>query len=241
MYYSAAWTECGCFIGCSHEHKTVMEAKSCIPCAGGYVVGVENGAMRSLTAEEESEFQCAVPSHSTHNPAVETTPVAPAEAAVSDPGFAVMIRIRVGDRWTWTTWMRFETYAEAAAHAREGNKVVRFRSPEWTALRQQTEAASPIFIKGVPRESVPPRGEGETLLEFVLRFLSAYGFAQDAEPISDVKHGLINTEMIDLVLSRLGESETSELERMYAEDQHALLEALGKGFRSVLKPKGGCH
>jgi len=73
MYYSATWTECGCLISCSHEHKTVAECASCIPCAGGYVVGVENGAMRSLTAEEESEFQCAVPSHSTHNSVVETT------------------------------------------------------------------------------------------------------------------------------------------------------------------------
>jgi hypothetical protein len=240
MYYSAAWTECGCLISCWHEHKTALEAAPCIPRAGGYVVGVENGAMRSLTAEEESEFQCAVPSHSTDNPAVETTPAAPAEAAVSDPGYAVMTRIRVGDGWTWTTWMRFETYAEAAAHAREGNKVARFRSSEWAALRQQTEVASPIVINA-PRESLPPRGEGETLLEFVLRFLSAYGFAQHAEPISDVKHGLINTDMIDLVLSRLSESETSELERMYAEDKHALVEALGNRFRTVLKPKGGCH
>jgi hypothetical protein len=240
MYYSAAWTECGCFIGCSHEHKTVMEAKSCIPCAGGYVVGVENGAMRSLTAEEESEFQCAVPSHSTHNPAVETTPVAPAEAAVSDPGFAVMIRIRVGDRWTWTTWIRFETYAEAAAHVREGNKVVRFRSPEWAALRQQTEADSPLVINA-PRESIPPRGEGETFVEFVLRLLDAYGFDQHAEPISDAKHGLINTDVLDSVLNRLDESEVSELERMYAEDKHALLEALGNRFRILLMLQGGCH
>ena len=239
MFYSAAWTDSGFLLGCSHEHKTIMEAASCIPCAGRYVVAVENRAMRSLTAEEESEFRCAVPSHSTDNPAVETTPAAPAEAA-SDSGYAVMTRIRVGDRWTWTTWMRFETYAEAEAHARESNKVVRFRSPEWLALRQQTEAASPLVINA-PREGLPPRGEGEPLLEFVLRFLSAYGLPQHAEPISDVKHGLINTDMIDLVLSRLSEPETSELERMYAEDQHALLEALGKGFRSALKPKGGCH
>jgi len=71
MFYSAAWTECGRFMSCWHEHKTVVEAASCIPCAGGYVVGVENGAMRSLKAEEESEFQCAVSSDSTNNPAAE--------------------------------------------------------------------------------------------------------------------------------------------------------------------------
>jgi len=140
MYYSAAWTECECLISCSHEHQTVAESASCIPCAGGYVVGVENGAMRSLTAEEESEFQCAVSSHSTYNPVVETTPAAPAEAAVSDSGYAVMIRIMVGDGWTWTTWMRFETYAKAAARARHRNKVVRFRSLEWEALTSGTTA-----------------------------------------------------------------------------------------------------
>lgn len=56
-----------------------------------------------------------------------------------------------------------------------------------------------------------------------------------------MKHGVINTDMIDLVLSRLGESETSELERMYAEDKHALLEALENRFRTVLKPKTRCR
>jgi hypothetical protein len=229
MYYSAVGTDSGFLLGCSHKHITVAEAASCIPCAGGYVVGVENDAMRSLTAEEEAEFQCPAPSQTTDNPVLEATP-APGEAAVSDSGYAVMTRIRVGDRWTWTTWMCFETYAKAAAHAREGNKVVRFLSPEWMALRQHTDLSSPIVIKA-PRESVPPQGEVEMLPEFVLRFLSAYGFAQQAEPISDVKHGLITTDVIDLVLSCLGESETSELERMYTE---ALLEALGNRFRIVL-------
>jgi hypothetical protein len=171
MYYSAAWTECGCLISCSHEHKTVAEATSCIPCAGCYVIGFENGALRSLTAEEESGFEYAVPSHSSDDPAVETTPAAPAGAAVSNPDYAVMTRIRLGDRWTWTTWMRFETYAEAAAHAREGDKVVRFRSPEWAALRQQTEAALP-WLGDMSHGNLPPRGEGETLVEFVLRFLA---------------------------------------------------------------------
>jgi hypothetical protein len=171
MRYSAAWTEFGCLISCSHEHKTVAEAASCIACAGCYVIGVENGAMRSLTAEEESEFECAFPCHPTDNPAVGTTPVAPEGAAVSDPDYAVMTRIRLRDRWTWTTWMRFETYAEAAALAREDDKVVRFRSPEWAALRQQTEAALPR-VRDMSHESVPPRGEKETLVEFVLRFLA---------------------------------------------------------------------
>ena len=162
-----------------------------------------------------------------------------AEAGVSDSGYAVMTRIRVGDCWTWTTWMRWKTYVEAAAHARDGNKVVRFRSPEWAALRQQTQAASPVVINA-PRERLAPRGEGETFVEFVLRLLSAHGLAQRAEP-SDVKHGLINTDMIDLVLSRLSESETSELERMYGEDKHALLEVFGNRFRTVQKSQRGRH
>jgi hypothetical protein len=147
MYYAAAWIECGHFISCWHEHKTVAESVSCIPCAGGYVVGVENGVMRSLAAEEESEFQCAVQSHCTDKAIVGTPPGPPTEAAVSDSGYAVMTRIRVGDSWIWTTWMRFETYAEAAAHARRENKVVRFRSPEWAVLQQQEaeDAASPLL------------------------------------------------------------------------------------------------
>ena len=197
--------------------------------------------MRSLTAEEEAEFQRVHYAPRTDEPPLDATQAAqPAEAGVSDPGYAVMIRIRVGDRWTWTTWMRFETYAEAAAHAREGNKVVRFRSPEWAALRQQTEAASPL-VTNAPQESILPRGEGETFVEFVLRLLDAFGLNQHAEAISDVKLGLINTDMINLVLSRLSESETSELERMYAEDNHALVEVLGNRLRTVLKPKGECH
>jgi hypothetical protein len=195
--------------------------------------------MRSLSEEEESEFKCAHSERRTENPAVETATVAPAEAAASDSGYAVMTRIRVGDRSIWTTWMGFGTYVEAAAHAREGNKIVRFRSPEWAALRQQTEAASPIVIN-MPRGRVPPRGEGETLLEFALRFVSPYGFAHHAETVSE-KHRWINAEIIDLVLSRLSESETRELERMYAEDKHALMEALGNRFHTVFKPQSGCH
>src|ERR1035437_9088178 len=240
IYYSAAWTDSGFFLGCTHEHETIVEADSCIPCAGGYVVGVENGVMRPLTAEEEAKFHRVPYAPRTDKPPLDATPAAPAEAAVSDSRYAIMTRIRVVDHWTWTTWMCFDTYAQATAHAREGNKVVRFRSAEWAALRQQTEAASPLVINA-SRESILPRGEGETFVEFVLRLLSAHGLDQHAEPISEVKHGWINMDMIDLVLSRLSESETSEIERMYAENNHALVEALGSRLRTVLKPKGGCH
>ena len=57
IYYSAAWTDSGCLFGCGHEHETLMEAALCIPCAGGYLVAIENGVMRSLSTEEEAEFQ----------------------------------------------------------------------------------------------------------------------------------------------------------------------------------------
>jgi len=155
MYYFAAWTDSGFLLGCSHEHETIAEADSCIPCAGGYVVAVENGVMCSLTAEEEAEFQRVHYAPPNNKLPLYARPEARAEAAASDSGYAVMTRIRVADRWTWTTWMCFETYAEAAAHARDGNKVVRFRSPEWAALRQQTEAASPIVtnMSAKPEES----------------------------------------------------------------------------------------
>jgi hypothetical protein len=77
VFYSAAWTDSGFLLGCSHEHETIVEADSCIPCAGGYVVGVENGVMRSLTAEEEAEFQRVHYAPRTDNPAVATTLAAP--------------------------------------------------------------------------------------------------------------------------------------------------------------------
>lgn len=255
MYYSAAWTECACFISCSHEHETIVEANSCIPCAGGYVVGIENGVMRSLTAEEEAEFQRVHYAPRTNNPAVETTPAAPAEGAVSDSRYAIMTRIRVGDRWTWATWMCFDTYAQAVAHARAGSKVVRFRSPEWATLKQQEWAAQPQQTEATPpirankvRESIPPRGEGETFVEFVLRLLDEYGLDQHVEPNSDVKHVSVDdstsesneqTSMIEpafmarLILSRLSESEIGQLEKICDDRIPVLLNA----FRNLPPPR----
>jgi len=58
-------------------------------------------------------------------------------------GYAVMVRVRLVDRWAWTTWMRYDTYEQAAVHAREGNKIVPFGSAEWTALRQSADPALP--------------------------------------------------------------------------------------------------
>src|SRR5215475_10977226 len=172
IYYSAAWTDCGCFITCFHLHRTVSQAVACICTAGGYVVAVQNGVMRSLTEAEETEFQCAVSTHSAASPTVEATQ-RPA-AGVCDFSYATMIRIRVVNRWVWTTWMHFETYAEAVRFARNGMKVVRFRSPEWKALRQQNEPASPIVI-GAARENILLRREDEAFFHFVFRLLSAYG------------------------------------------------------------------
>lgn len=58
-------------------------------------------------------------------------------------GYAVMVRVRLVDRWVWTTWMRYDTYERAAAHKRGGDKIVPFRSAEWMALRQSAEPALP--------------------------------------------------------------------------------------------------
>ena len=58
-------------------------------------------------------------------------------------GYAVMVRVRLVDRWAWTTRMRYDTYEQAAAHKREGHKIVPFGSAEWAALRQSAEPALP--------------------------------------------------------------------------------------------------
>lgn len=62
VYYSAAWTACGCLITCGHQHRNIAEAVACIQCAASYVVAVEAEVMRCLTAAEEVEFEfeCAV-------------------------------------------------------------------------------------------------------------------------------------------------------------------------------------
>jgi hypothetical protein len=181
-YYSAAWTDSGCLRGCGHEHETLVDAASCIPWAGSCVVGIQNGIMRSLSTEEESEFQSVIRSHPSGKPAPHiTVPAAgSAEQASQDSGYAVMTRIRSVDHWTWATWTGLDTYAQAMAHARKGDKVVRFLSAEWAALKQekweappqQTDAALSIQMNSA-RETLPSRVQGEPLVEFVLRLLSA--------------------------------------------------------------------
>jgi hypothetical protein len=83
VFYAAAWTDSGFLLGCSHEHETIADADSCIPCAGGYVVGGENDVMRSLTPEEEAEFQRVHYARRTDNPPVATTPAASLHCSAS--------------------------------------------------------------------------------------------------------------------------------------------------------------
>jgi hypothetical protein len=260
IYYSAAWTNSGCLLGCSHEHETIVEAASCIPCAEGYVVGIENGVMRSLSTEEESDFQSVIRDPSTYPPPYTAALATSAQQPSRDPGYAVMTRFRVVDHWTWATWMCFDTYAQALAHARKGDTVVRFSSEEWAALRQQTDAAAPILVNAA-RQTLPSRVEGEPLVDFVLRLLSADGL-DHAESISGVEHGsaepagpiptkgrkdgrstsesdkqtpMIETpsDMLRLILSRLSESEIGQLEGMCDDDIPALLKAFRNRSQTV--------
>ena len=170
MYYAAAWTECGCQINCSHQHRTVGDAVPCIRRAGGYVVAVDAGTPRSLTPEEEADFRYA--SQRTDTPIVLIRSAVADGQAIRASGYAVMTRVRVGNHLKWTTWICFETCAEAEAHRREGNTVVRFGSSEWLALLQNFEAVLPTTTN-TEQKGRPQRAEGETLVEFVLRFLSS--------------------------------------------------------------------
>src|ERR1017187_5775436 len=79
IYYFAAWTDSGFLLGCDYEHQTVPEAVACISCAGGYVIAVENRVLRTLTDDEEAEFQRA-PRNSP----------APAVLQYDESGYAVM-------------------------------------------------------------------------------------------------------------------------------------------------------
>ncbi len=99
-------------------------------------------------------------------------------AASPDSRCAVMTQIWVVDHWTWTSWMCFESHAQAVAHPRKTDKVVRFSSNEWTELRQHTSTAplpTTDATAATDRDSgaiVLPSGIGaETLVEFILRVL----------------------------------------------------------------------
>lgn len=156
-YYFAAWTECGCLLGCEHKHKTVTEAVHCISQAGGYVVAVENGLHRPLNGQEEREYW-----HARRKPLQATA------LEYGPSGYAVMTRVRVGDAWTWTTWIRCETFEDAVALARAEDMVVRFGSARWNALLQSREPSSPAAEVTSAEAQVPQR-QGESLVEYVSR------------------------------------------------------------------------
>jgi hypothetical protein len=188
IHYRAAWTECGCLITCGHSHGSVSEAVACIRIAGAYVVAVDAGTMRALSSTEEAEFQFALHDHPGADRAVDAPAIAVPMAI--DSSYGVMTHIRVGGKWTWTTWMCFPSYADAAAHAREGDKVVRFRSAEWQTLRRETVVAPPSHA-GADTD-VTQKAQDETLVEFVFRLLSTVEF--DLELDSKAPEKPINSE-----------------------------------------------
>jgi hypothetical protein len=242
IYYSAAWTDSGCLISCWHEHPTIREATECINGAAGYVVGIEDGVMRALTVDEEAEFQRAIHEH-TDEPVFDAIQAAEEEYRNGATTCAVMVRIEVVDHYTWTTWMTYGSYGEAAAHAGAADRIVVFGSPQWVELKKHTE---PIQTNEEPKEFTaadrPTRGECETLVEYVNRFLEAYGVSQrtltKADEYSYVTRNLLRVrfpDFVEFVWNWLTEWETKELERMYALEVPAWLEALGKRVRRALK------
>jgi len=216
-YYYAAWTDSGCSLGCSHEHGTIVEAVSCIPCAGGYVIGVENGVTRSLKPNEEAEFQNAIQDSSKYPAPHPPAPAVP-ETKSSVFEYAVMTRIRSVDGWSWATWMCFPTHTQAVACARKGDRVVRFSSGEWSALKQEKSLQPPQTDHGA-QESFDARAEGELLVEFVLRLLTALDPA--GFPSSDCQPHTVRT-----IVSRVSDSEIRKLKILSQTDIPALLEAL---------------
>jgi hypothetical protein len=198
---------------------------------------------------------------STSRPALHTTkPAAAAEQANRNSGYAVMTPIRVVDHRTWGTWMCFENYAQAVAHARAGDKVVRFASEQWAELKRQKWAeqpqqtdATPAITMNTARETLPSRVDGEPFVEFVLRLLSALDPAGPI-PIEGQKDGSSTSEsdsqtlMIEtptyiahMILSRLSESEIGKLERMLRTDLLALLKALRNRRHAAVKNNSRCR
>lgn len=170
--YCAAWLECGCLVTCGHSHESVGDAVACIRNACACVVAVHFGTMQSLNHAEEAQFQFAIHNTRRHNIVAEAPAIASPESI--DSRYAIMTRIKVGDPWTWTTWICFATYAEAATHARAEDKVVRFRSAEWHELRRQTTVRAPSHA--CTDTDLSSISQDETLVETVVRLLAACGF-----------------------------------------------------------------
>lgn len=161
------------------------------------------GVMRSLTPAEEAEFQ-SVRGQSDESQ-IQTISM-PIEVVV-ESRYAVMIRVKIGGRWCWRTWMGFDTCAEATAHSRQENRVVKFRSPEWHALRQQTEVDPPCASSGLPANP-PPQGEPETFIEFVLRLLTSHRF-DESEASSEMRNTCVQSGEIRTVKEE-GDKEKSD-------------------------------
>jgi hypothetical protein len=243
IYYFAAWTDSDFLISCWHEHPTIREATECINGAAGYVVGIEDGVMRALTVDEEAEFQRAIYAPRIGKPELDAIQAAEEEYRNSSTTYAVMVRIEVVDQYKWITWMTYGTYGEAASHAGAADRIVVFGSPQWVELKKQTE---PMLTDEAPKEFTaaerPTRGEGETLVEYVDRFLEAYGISERTltkdDEYSCVTRKPLRVrvpDFIELVWNWLSEWDTKELERMYALEVPAWLEAIRKRVRRALK------
>lgn len=238
IFYFAAWTDSACFCSCWHEHRTVGEAADCISYAGAYVIAVEDGVMRALTAEEEAQFQRAIHAPGAVKPAVDALRAAEERYRNDGSRYAVMVRIKIVDHYKWTTWTTYGTYGQAAAHAGIADRIVVFGSPVWAELRRYTE---PMLTDEEPREfkssgaahNSPSRRAGERLVEYVSRFLEGFGISQPTLPKGD-EHSHVSREplrvqdsdFVEFVLNWLNEWDTKELERMHALQVPARLEAL---------------
>jgi hypothetical protein len=243
IYYSAAWIELGCLVTCWHEHETIVRADSCIPCAGGYVVGVENGVMRSLTTEEEAEFQRVHYVPRTDRPPLDAVRAAEEQYRNGGTRYAVMVKI---NGYEWTTWMTYDTYSKASAHVGTAHRIVVFGSPQWVELENRIQSVLNEEPKEFKRSTCAPsrltRREGETLLEYVNRILEAYGVSQRTLTRENNKYSYVTrrplrvrvSDFVDFVLNWLSEWETKELERMHALQVSAWLEALAKRVRRAL-------
>src|SRR5215469_978491 len=171
--YSAAWLECGCLLTCGHAHESVGGAVACIRIAGAYVVAVDFGTMRSLDKAEEAQYQSAVVQCTRRFDFPLDSPALASPESI-DSRYAVMTRIRVRGQWTWTTWMCFRSHADAARQAREGDRVVRFRSAEWHELRRQTTVPAPSHAGADAHLS--PTSQDESLVAALFRLLDTCGY-----------------------------------------------------------------
>jgi hypothetical protein len=228
IYYFAAWADSGFLLGCDHQHQTVIEAVDCkasVRHAGSYVVAVENGVERALTIDEEAEFQRA--------PRKQPTPVVLEYEA---SGYAVMTRLRFVDGWGWDTWMRWDTYEQALAHARPHNKIVPFGSAEWHALRKNPEPALPASTIA-PQESQPSRYRGETLVQFVFRLVPSpldHLDLTDREVEFSVGSEPLRPTLVELVSEWINNWEMKLLERIFNLPVPVRIDALRKRLRKLV-------